>query len=434
MALLHAPASAAACPLEATTTFASLPPALAACVFSCVPVDTRLRCAEVCPAWRATLVAEASAMWTRLDFSSLGDDTRCHGAAADALLAAAAARAAAAGGLHALDASFFHPTPAALLAVVRDHAATLRELRADRHDWYDRVSANNDDIDTLLAAAPRLQTCSLGVYGNSFSNALRALHAAEAPSTPLQLRSLCVSHSSGTNADDTTLLEFARAVGAHAHLEKLELETPPLGGRPALYALADAVRKHPRLSSLTLMAYDRSCWRRLRARDTVVLARMLRGNTTLTSFALVGDCVTKLVDVDGVAALFAALRKNRTLTRLLLNDVSLWRRDAMAGAMLVSTLAGHASLRELDLSCNAFAKWDVVAGTWHGRRIADAPPSARARGRGACHAPGGQRAGAAHPARVLHATGQRRPEAAAAGAARQHQLARAALLQRGHER
>ena len=49
----------------AVTTFASLPPVLARRIFALVPVDSRLRCAEVSPAWRDALAERA--LWTRLD-------------------------------------------------------------------------------------------------------------------------------------------------------------------------------------------------------------------------------------------------------------------------------------------------------------------------------------------------------------------------------
>jgi hypothetical protein len=38
-------------------------------VFSLLPVDARLRCREVCRAWRDALAA--SSLWTRLDLSEI---------------------------------------------------------------------------------------------------------------------------------------------------------------------------------------------------------------------------------------------------------------------------------------------------------------------------------------------------------------------------
>jgi hypothetical protein len=77
---------AAAAP--ACDPFAALPLALALALFSLLPVDQRLRCAEVCRGWRAVL-SDAS-LWLRLDLSAASGVAR----ASDALLRAAAKRAA----------------------------------------------------------------------------------------------------------------------------------------------------------------------------------------------------------------------------------------------------------------------------------------------------------------------------------------------------
>ncbi len=77
--------------------FAALPHALLLALFALLPVDQRLRCAEVCRGWRA-LLSDVS-LWLRLDLSPAGGVAR--DAATNALLRAAAARAA--GGLRALD-------------------------------------------------------------------------------------------------------------------------------------------------------------------------------------------------------------------------------------------------------------------------------------------------------------------------------------------
>jgi hypothetical protein len=50
---------------RARTTLSPLPLALVLEIFSLLPVDTRLRCREVCRAWCATL--ENRSLWTRLD-------------------------------------------------------------------------------------------------------------------------------------------------------------------------------------------------------------------------------------------------------------------------------------------------------------------------------------------------------------------------------
>jgi hypothetical protein len=50
--------------------FAALPHALALALFALLPVDQRMRCAEVCRGWRAVL-SDAS-LWLRVDLSPAG--------------------------------------------------------------------------------------------------------------------------------------------------------------------------------------------------------------------------------------------------------------------------------------------------------------------------------------------------------------------------
>jgi hypothetical protein len=101
--------------------FAGLPHALFLLILALLPVDTRLRCAEVCRGWRAAL-AERS-LWLRLALSPESGVAR---RVTDALLRAAAARAG--GGLLSL-AVVDCPaiTRDALLAVATANAATLLE-------------------------------------------------------------------------------------------------------------------------------------------------------------------------------------------------------------------------------------------------------------------------------------------------------------------
>ena len=104
-------------------------PAVLAVVFSALPPDTRLRCREVCTAWRRVL--DDAALWTALDFRECKPS--------EALLAAAAARSAGRlrlltfGKVRRLWDSAGRPDAAvgqALLQVLRDNAASLRHFDA----------------------------------------------------------------------------------------------------------------------------------------------------------------------------------------------------------------------------------------------------------------------------------------------------------------
>jgi hypothetical protein len=137
--------------------FAALPPALALKIFAALPVDTRLRCAEVCTAWCAA-VAERS-LWTRLDLSRMSGVTH---AVTPALLRAAAAKAR--GALAALDVSGLWQLydDGVLREVLAANAGTLRELRCLRgrdHDWI-----TVPDLAALLSVAPQLRVCEADVW------------------------------------------------------------------------------------------------------------------------------------------------------------------------------------------------------------------------------------------------------------------------------
>jgi hypothetical protein len=106
--------------------FAALPHALALAVCALLPVDQRLRCAEVCRGWRALL--SDVGLWLRLDLSPAGGVAR----ASDALLRAAAARAA--GGLQALDLTGCRRISLhAVCLVAAQNAGALAELRMGHH-------------------------------------------------------------------------------------------------------------------------------------------------------------------------------------------------------------------------------------------------------------------------------------------------------------
>ena len=64
-------------------TFPEVLPELALCIFNRVPVDSRLRCREVCRPWRQLL--SSAAAWSGLDLSPASCVT-CHAASDEALL------------------------------------------------------------------------------------------------------------------------------------------------------------------------------------------------------------------------------------------------------------------------------------------------------------------------------------------------------------
>jgi hypothetical protein len=130
--------------------FARLPHAVVLLILSLLPVDTRLRCAEVCRSWR-TAATERS-LWLRLDLSPESGIARRR--ITDALLRAAAARAGGALLSLAVTDCDYIPPPA-LLAVAMENAATLQEARLCLGAW---PGLSCEQLEALLRGAPRLRT------------------------------------------------------------------------------------------------------------------------------------------------------------------------------------------------------------------------------------------------------------------------------------
>jgi hypothetical protein len=103
---------------------AALPPALTLRVFALLPLDTRLRCAEVCPGWHKALAD--SSLWAELDLTQLSHGVAC----TEKLLCAATKRAA--GGLQALRLPDCALRRVTLRRVAAANAGTLRELRFEK--------------------------------------------------------------------------------------------------------------------------------------------------------------------------------------------------------------------------------------------------------------------------------------------------------------
>jgi hypothetical protein len=317
--------------------FAALPPALALQIFAALPVDTRLRCAEVCTAWCAA-VAERS-LWTRLDLSETSGVTHRRGVT-PALLRAAAAKAG--GALTALDVSgAWQPlyNDGALREVVAANAGMLRELRCclrgrepvwvEQGSWV-RVSA----LEALLSVAPHLRVCEADVELDDSDAARRALRNEGAfgllrmPAAKLYLR---------FSFDATTLSLFAD-VAAHASLAELQLNGAHFNVPEVLVAFVDAALSLPRLHTVRLLACG------LSPTSAPALARLL-GSGALTELTIHNDDQA-LLDAPAALLLGDALRANTELTALTLNGVYMMS-DSAAAATLLGALTGHVSLQRL---------------------------------------------------------------------------------------
>jgi hypothetical protein len=332
---------------QAAPALAPLPLALVLHILSLLPVDARLRCAEVCRSWRAAL--EERSLWIRLDLSASGVSPKRE--ATDALLRAAAARAR--GELVALDLrSAYQISDQALLAVLAANAGALRELRVCAAGL--ALSGSRDlsapqiyDLEALLRAAPQLSTCDADLVCESVADAHSALRN-EALFRPLRLHQLVVTRSAV--AGEAALCALAADLALHASLEGLTLRGALLGTAAALDAVVAAALAC-RLTSLHLTDCN------LSPASVPALVRVLGGGT-LTDLFLEGE-PRQLLDEPAAELLGAALRGCTTLTSLSMRAVHLWEVPA-AAVMLLGALTGHPSLRALDLWLNHAPPPDVA--------------------------------------------------------------------------
>jgi hypothetical protein len=319
----------------------SLPPALVLFIFSLVPADQRLRCLEVCKGWYATL--NERSLWTRLDLSATAGLAR---PATQALLRAAAARA---GGqlqaLHLTDCVAI--THVALLAVVRDNADTLTELRMEGSGSILDLDflALFRQVEAVLGAAPRLRLLAADVYCIGIAEAHRLLRN-EGAFAALRVRKLCVDMYG-----EAGVLALASDLAAHTCLTEVRLDRAPLGTLAALDAVVDAALAL-RLPSLAL------CLCHVTPASAPALARLISGGALTELF--VYNNTEQLLDQPAAALIADALRASSTFTKLKLPACSFWR-DAAAATLLLDALTAHRSLRTLKLGGNRIQPGDQQA-------------------------------------------------------------------------
>jgi hypothetical protein len=338
--------------------FALLPHALLLLILALLPVDTRLRCAEVCRGWRAAL-AERS-LWGRLALSpESGVATR---RLTDALLRAAALRA---GG--ALLSLAVTDCPAisyeALLAVVTANAATLQEARLCLGASRELSCAQ---LEALLRAAPLL--CTLHADVTCTAAEARRLLRNEPPFEALRVRRLVVSAFVGGDAATLELAaDLTTHAAAHASLEELCLVGAHLDAAVALDTVVEAALAC-RLRRLELFFCH------LSPASAPALALLLGGGALTTLHLSSGGI--QLLDEPAAVLLGAALRANTTLTSLGLQNTSLWQEPA-AGVSLLNALTAHRSLCELQVGWNGVGTAQQQAGASLGALIAANAPTRR---------------------------------------------------------
>jgi hypothetical protein len=329
-------AAAAECDAATTALLLALPDAVMHRIFILLPLDCRLRCAEVCRGWRSVLLEHS--LWTRLDMSFTSGVHMPLRWGYDSLLRCAAARAS--GGLLSLHLEARCVRSETLRAVTAANAGTLRELHTHNNNP-NRHSLMMEEVQALLAAAPLLHTFVTDIYCNRTSvQAARSALRNEAPFGPLRVRNL---YGDLYNLPyEQGIVALAADVAAHASLEGLSLQNAGLG-TDELDAVVDAALAQ-RLQSVSLNSCRLSHW------SVPALARLL-GSEALTTLACQNAGHMGLLNAPAARVLAAALRANATLTSLMLTNCDVWRYPA-AGAELLDALTGHASLRVLSLSGN----------------------------------------------------------------------------------
>jgi hypothetical protein len=360
----QADALAQAVAQPAPLTLAALPHALHLEVLSRLPVDCRLRCAEVYRSWRAA--ADDPTLWRHLDFSpATGGLAR---AASDALLRAAAARAA--GQLETLDVSSCTAlSHDALLAVVTANRASLRELHICHSPLAGKYCTSwpgAQEVEALLRAAPGLRAydASAGTFELPVA---RAMLRSDPPFVALRLRRLYVGFEAG-GEDAAAVLELAADLVHCVFLRELDVQDAALNVPGVLDELVNAALAC-RLHTLCLD----TCV--LSAASAPSLARLLGGGVLAELW--IDGRGDPCLDALAAAVLAIALRTSSTLTALTLRRVDLWHEPAAATALL-DALTGHVSLQTLDLSHNNVNLWGdgaVAAGAALGALVGANSPA-----------------------------------------------------------
>jgi hypothetical protein len=323
--------------------FALLPPNLLTECLRRLPVDPRMRCAEVCRAWHTAL--RPSGLWSRLEFSPASGVTA---RVTLDLIRAAVARAA--GALVALDlrclrgADFDDDghtglTAEGVVQLVKDNAGSLRELFALA--WWDEdleaLFTPTDFIEQLHLAAPQLTALHVEEQVTPFAeheaNLLLSMLRNEPPYGPLRLRHACLFE----DFNESTLRQLLAAMTSHQSLRGLEIDGVDSAALVSEFVDLAVARQYEALSIHHCVLHPACAGLFVQlVRSAALKALYLYCNTG------------PMLDAQLSAQLATALQSNTTLTELTLGQCHLWAEPAGATAIL-NALVGHPSIRVLGL-------------------------------------------------------------------------------------
>ena len=331
----------------------SLPQALAHRIWAFLPFDTRLRCREVCPAWRDAL--NDAALWARLDFAETSPRVV---RVREPLVDAAVARAQ--GMLAELSAPRELITQDTVLEVLRANSRALRVLKrlGSGYDAMRNDLENPETLAILLRAAPQLQILEADANG-TYTDACAFLRNEDA-FCPLRLRNLMavefrelvggvIPRGFGQQKAVKELIELLGNTDLHPSLKGFGICRAALDDDTMLGALVDAALAR-RLSSLRLWMCH------LTPASIPAIARVL-GSGALRELAIIAhEDSPPLLEQHGALQLGMALHSNTKLEKFAFECGRLWS-DTLAAVLLFDALVGHASIREINLSFN-----DATAG------------------------------------------------------------------------
>jgi hypothetical protein len=357
---------------------AGLPAVALTLVLARLPVDTRLRCAEVCREWRAAVADPA--LWTRLDVSFPGSGVSVRHT--PALLAALLARAG--GRAEHLDLSgcteLAHPLildgadddDAPVLPLLRRHGTHLRTLRIT--DWLDLFHTPEEGLPqlpcgislssaaALRAAAPALLELRLDVAVPDMTQrgapadtaaalealarvatpALRVLHLHGLQRFPWRLAPLLGRYDEALRAEGAAALErLLAALGGVAELRLSGFELLAAPARAA--ALVRAAAASDRLAALDLSGSG--CDRRLPAAEVADFGSACAEVTPRLRSLCLADCA---LPAHALEPVLAAVGNAPLLTRLSLDGNTLGA--PFCQASLLPAVAAAPTLTSLRVS------------------------------------------------------------------------------------
>jgi hypothetical protein len=306
-------------PDVALAPFDAVPPTLLRVIMLALPVDARAQAACVCRSWRAFL-ADVS-LWQVLDLTPSGGVAAAR--VTENLVRGVVARAA--GQLKQL--SYNGLPQLEVVALVASDGAELHQLTTTT--WLHVA-----ELDTILAAAPRLQLLNVRVKGK-YAELLPVLRN-DPPYGPLRVSAVDVHGE----LSDAEVLAFAAAVAAHESLKGLNVYEVIFAR--GLNALVDAAaeRRVSRFVMIECASFD--------AETVPALARLLQ-RSSLTTLVVEGDGFPHAPE-ESMPVLCAALRSCPTLTVLTvrLNPPDGASRHAITD--LLDAAASLPALTELDLN------------------------------------------------------------------------------------